>query len=232
MNKLKPLFSVVFFFQLVAFLAFSSVSADTFVWDPVDSPFFGGGGFDATVPGENGGIEFVFSDTTFGNAVYGPSGGGGGEIFPSAADAQGVVRVTARALSDNDDGSLVNFVLGELNSDIGRRELFQYTFVVEDFGSDIISIDISIGSPTAIFSTDLAGGAFDANPIDGIADWDTKGLDLVALQTPTADGIFTTNPGNAALELISVQLVAIPEPSSCFVIAVSSVLLLRRRRHI
>ncbi len=215
---------------LTLLLATSSVCADTTVWDPVNSPFFGGGGFDATVPGTNGGIEFVFSDSAFGNAVYGPSGGGGGAIFPSSSDTDGVVRVTARTLDDNDLGSIVNVILGEPNAGIGRRELFQYSILVEDFGSDIVSIDIPVNAPSFIFNTDLAGGGFDGNPLNGIAEFDVNGLDLFLLQTPTADGFSTTNPGNAALELISVELVTIPEPTSFAIVMGTFLTLLRRRR--
>ncbi len=183
------------------------------IWDPVNAPFITGQGFNAE-PTKDGGLAFEFDAMLFANVIYTPSNQGGGPVFPSPEETSGVVRVTARALPGNAPGAVFLVLLGEPNMfdppGMGiedRRELFAYSFLVEDFDTEeFSSIEIPISMPSFINHTDLNGGTFTAGPLDGIASFDKLGIDLLLLQSPTSDGNTTDNPGAAIFELLSIEL--------------------------
>ena len=198
----------------IALTSVQSALADTLViWDPVNAPFITGQGFNA-VPTDNNALAFEFDAALFANVIYTPSNQGGGPAFPSTDENNGVVRVTAMALPGNAAGAVFVVLLGEPNMfdppGMGiedRRELFAYTFLVEDFGTEgFTSLEIPVSSPSFINHTDLNGGTFTAGPLDGVASFDKLGLDLLLLQSPTNDGVNTTNPGAAIFELLSIEL--------------------------
>ena len=183
--------------------------------------------------------------------------GGLPEVMSTPEENNGFVEMTARSLPGNTADAVVRATVIEFNpatpdTDPGNpggtvqlREIYLYDFVAGDFsdsGFTTLTAPVQEFSQMTLFAEirdandalvgDFFAGVFFPNDGSGFApNFDTLPIAVTGFQTPTSNGADDgDNDGPVRLEVLSLELQPVPEPSAAVLVVVCAACVAGRRR--